>query len=223
MSVVTMIQEAVGVKADGVCGPKTVAAIAAKLGCPATAKAIQEAVGATADGIIGPRTLAAVAQKLELGAAVPSQAEVRSGKSIYGKAGDESNLVRITPPYQLYYEGVAVPSIRCHKLVADDLLAALNDVLAHYGAERLHKLGLDCYSGCFNDRSTVAGKSKSMHAWGIAVDFDAEHNAYAMRSPQARFSGEEYRAFIDIMEWHGFASMGRRADKDWMHFQHASF
>lgn len=224
MSTIAEIQKHVGVKVDGMWGPKTTAAVAAKLGCLAKVHAVQTCVGVKADGVVGPNTVAAVAEALGLtGAAVPTQAEVRTGKSLYGKAGDESNLVQVVPPYKLYYEGVGVRAIRCHKAVAADLLAALSAVLAAYGAERIHKLGLDIYGGCFNNRSTVGGKSKSMHAWGIAIDMDPEHNAYAMRAPQARFSGEAYKTFIDIMEGHGFLSMGRRADKDWMHFQHASF
>lgn len=224
MSTITEIQKAVGVTADGVWGSKTQAAVAEKLGCAATSKEIQRAVGAAPDGIIGTRTMAAVAEKLGLKpCAVPTQAAVRKGTSVYGRAGDTGNLVTLVPPYQLYYEGTAVKTMQVHREAAADLLQALREVLAQYGAEEIHRLGLDRYSGCFADRKTRGGSSTSMHAWGVAVDFDAEHNQLAWGKPKARFSGDEYRAFIDIMERNNFFSMGRRSDRDWMHFQRAQF
>lgn len=224
MSTIAKIQTAVGAKADGIWGPKTLAAVAGRLGVENSAKAVQAAVGVTADGIIGPKSVAAIAAKLGVAVPkIPTQAEVRKGNSVYGKAGDTGNLVTLVPPYQLYYEGTAVKTMQVHREAAADLLAALREVLAYYGETEIHRLGLDLYSGCFNDRKTRNGSSTSMHAWGIAVDFDAEHNQLAWGKPRARFSGAEYKPFIDIMERHNFLSLGRRSDRDWMHFQRAAF
>lgn len=58
------IQNLVGTTADGIWGPKTQKAVAAKLGCSNTVKALQKAVGTTADGIVGPNTLNAILSKL---------------------------------------------------------------------------------------------------------------------------------------------------------------
>lgn len=224
MSTLTTIQNAVGVTADGIWGPKTQAAVAAKMGVKNDAKVIQNTVGVKADGIVGPKTIAAIAAKMGVPVkAIPTQAAVRKGTSVYGKAGDESNLMVLVPPYQLYFEGTEVKTIRVHREAAADLLAALREVLVHYGAAQIHRLGLDLYSGCYAYRKTRSGASMSMHAWGVAVDFDAEHNQMAWGKPRARFSGDEYRAFIDIMERHNFISMGRHSDRDWMHFQRATF
>lgn len=57
------IQGHCGAKVDGVWGPKTKAAVAAKLGCPNSVKGIQKAVDITADGIVGPITIEAVFKK----------------------------------------------------------------------------------------------------------------------------------------------------------------
>lgn len=51
------IQKAVGTTADGLWGPATTKAVAAKLKCNASISSIQRTIGATADGIVGSRTL----------------------------------------------------------------------------------------------------------------------------------------------------------------------
>lgn len=58
------IQQAVGTTADGLWGPATRKAVAAKLGCGDSVESIQAKVGVTTDGIIGPNTLAAILDKL---------------------------------------------------------------------------------------------------------------------------------------------------------------
>lgn len=188
-------------------------------------KAIQKKVGTTPDGIIGDKTLAALAAALEVSlpaaTTLPTQAQVRAGTSIFGRAGCEDELVNIVPPYTLYYEGKAVKTIRVHRLIAGRVEAALRAVLEHYGQEAISRLGLDVYSGSYNYRSTSTGSSLSMHAWGIALDFDAEHNSYAMKKPKARFSGAEYDAWWRIWEEQGAVSLGRERDYDWMHIQFA--
>ena len=189
-------------------------------------KAIQAKVGTTPDGIIGDKTLAALAAALGVETtdeleSIPTQAQVRAGKSAYGTPGDESALVSLVPPYTLYYEGKAVKSIRVHRLIASRVEAALSAVLKAYGAAKIKQLGLDQYSGSYNYRSTSTGSSLSMHAWGIALDFDAEHNSYAMKKPKARFSGPEYDAWWRIWEEQGAVALGRERDYDWMHIQFA--
>lgn len=239
ISLIKKIQTAVGTTADGIIGPKTLKAVASKVGATvssvekSTIKSIQTKVGATADGIIGPKTLNAIAQKLGLLSQPtqnsscatikwPSQSSVRSGKSIFGKVGDESNLVNIKPPYTLYYEGKALSTIRVHKAVADTVQTILKEVLEYYGAEKIHQLGLDQYSGAYNYRKTTSGTKYSMHAWGVAIDWDAENNTYSMHKPKARLSKDECKKWWEIWEKHGALSLGRKSDYDWMHVQFTS-
>lgn len=217
---VKRIQEAVGTTPDGTFGPMTLAAVAQRLDVAMTLRVVQHRVGAKVDGIFGPETANKIYVALGLG--WPSQADVRSGKSIFGKAGDESNLVSITPPYQLYYEGKPLKTIRVHKLIANDVREALEEVLDYYGVERIHELGLDDYSGSYNYRATASGKSLSMHAWGIALDFAANKNAYSTKKPHASLSKPECEAWWRIWEAHGAVSLGRARNYDWMHLQFAS-
>ena len=190
-------------------------------------KTIQNKLNVTADGIIGPVTLSAIEDALGIQpnvevASMPTQAQVRSGKSVFGAPGVESNLVNITPAYQLYYEGTPVQTIRVHKCIADRVARVFQRVLEAYGSEKIRALGLDQYSGSYNYRSTSSGSSLSMHAWGIALDFDAEHNTYSMHRPDARLSGAEYETWWTIWEEEGGVSLGRERDYDWMHVQFAT-
>lgn len=188
-------------------------------------KQIQRKVGVAEDGIIGPLTVEAICRALELPAAAPtwpSQAHVRTGKSCFGKPGNEQALTSIVPPYPLYFEGQQVRTIRVHSLIATHVQQALREVLAHYGQEAIHRLGLDIYGGSYAYRATSSGNSLSMHAWGIALDFAPETNAYSTRAPRATLSSPECRKWWEIWEAHGATSLGRQRDYDWMHLQFAS-
>ena len=198
------VQRALGLKADGLPGPKTLAAVALKLRC----HEIWSAGIAAALDIALPRSW-------------PDQATVRAGLSIFGRPGDENNLVSIVPPYPLYYEGRPVKTIRVHQAIAQDVQAALAEVLAAYGLDRIRALHLDQYGGSYNDRSTAGGKSKSMHAWGIALDFDPERNSYSSKAPHAGLSRPECEEWWRIWEAHGAVSLGRERNYDWMHLQFA--
>lgn len=184
---------------------------------------IQSAIGVTADGIIGPKTIAAImsALNIEKRPEWPTQAEVRSGNSVFGRAGQESHLVNVQPPYPLYFDGQRVRTIRVHRLIADHVSAALHEILAHYGQAEISRLGLDQYGGSYNYRQTTSGGALSMHAWGIALDFCPDQNAYEKRSPYASLSHPDCDAFWDIWEAHGAVSLGRARDFDWMHLQFA--
>ena len=218
-----------------------------------TIKNIQKKVGATADGIIGKNTLNSIISVLSKKPAIKNnidplvqkyidkpikytevdyksslvkQSVLRSGSSAFGKAGCENMLVNVPVPanYPLKYDGNPVKSIRIHKLVADRLAAALQDIINHYG-EDIEKVapGACCYDGSYNFRQSRGSSSQSVHSWGVAIDFDAGNNTMKMAAPKARLSQDIYKPFFDIWEYHGFMSLGRRGNYDWMHIQAAYF
>lgn len=92
--VVKQIQEKVGVTADGIWGPKTQAAVAAKLGVENMPGSIQRAVGAKVDGIIGEKTHAAILEKLGGHKEAPKSFEV---KHIFVDPGHTSDYGREHP------------------------------------------------------------------------------------------------------------------------------
>jgi len=96
-------------------------------------------------------------------------------------------------------------------------------LLVLYGYDKLKELGIDLFGGCFNYRKMRGGSSYSVHAWGLAIDLDPARNTLNETSKTARFARPEYKALIDIFYKHGFVSLGREANYDWMHFQWNKF
>jgi hypothetical protein len=137
----------------------------------------------------------------------------------YGAPG--TNHTRITPPYQVYYGDQKVGSILINQKCADSALRAMQSILSHYGAERIHELGVDRYGGCFNDRPMRGGTRKSMHAYACAIDWDPARNPLRADHRTAQFAKPEYAAFLDAWEAEGWTSLGRARDFDWMHVQAA--
>lgn len=140
----------------------------------------------------------------------------------YGKPGTESNLVNIKLPYPMriaWDTKTTVKTMRCHKLVADKFTAVFNDLLLHYGLPKLQELGIDLFGGCYNFRQMCGGSDWSRHSWGIAIDLDPSRNQLKWGKDRAVFAKPEYKAMIDIFYKHGFISLGRERNYDWMHFE----
>lgn len=140
----------------------------------------------------------------------------------FGKADPKgSYLVMIDLPYTMYYDKQPVNKMRCHKKVAKAFTNVFKDLLAHYGFAKLNSLQIDDFGGCFKYRLMRGSNTKmSAHSWGIAIDLNASRNTLKETSSTARFARPEYKAMIDIFEKHGFASLGKLKNYDWMHFQY---
>jgi len=142
----------------------------------------------------------------------------------YGKPNvtGDGYLVTILLPYPMRLawdtENV-VNKMRCHKLVAGRFLAVFNEILRVYGYAKIKELGIDLFGGCFNFRKMRGGNDWSMHSWAIAIDLDPARNQLKETSKTARFARPEYKAMIDIFYKHGFISLGREKNYDWMHFE----
>lgn len=142
----------------------------------------------------------------------------------FGKANKTGKgyLVRIDLPYPMrlaWDTNKKVNSITCHRLISDRLLNVFNDLLYHYGYDRIVELGIDLYGGCFNYRVMRGGKSLSKHSWGIAIDLDPMRNLLHETKRTARFARPEYKKMIDIFYENGFISYGIEKNYDFMHFE----
>lgn len=222
------IQKSVKVVVDGIIGTKTLDAIIEVIKPKNIISKAVENIKNLYNTIIGKKEVTDEKSnkinftEIKYKSKLIKQSTIRRGDSSFGPAGCENRLVSVKIPegYPMKYDGKPVKSIRIHELVADRLEAALNDILAYYGPD-IEKIapGTCVYDGSYNFRKTRNSSSQSIHSWGLAIDFDAANNQLKTKSPHARFSQEIYKPFIDILEHHGFASLGRRSDGDWMHFQ----
>jgi hypothetical protein len=99
-------------------------------------------------------------------------------REFYGDPGDEANLVAIEFPFPMYYGGQLVTKTRCHKKVADSLLRILKNIGQRSSSSREILEPVSDYGGVFNFRKKRGGTSYSVHAWGAAIDLDADDNTF---------------------------------------------
>jgi hypothetical protein len=141
----------------------------------------------------------------------------------YGRPNQRGTYLRpFTLPFPLrvaWAPKTLVRSLSCHHLETERLAAIFADILAHYGPARIRELGIDLFGGCFSYRRMKLHNAWSRHAWGIAVDLDPDRNGLHVDHTRAQFARPEYAAMIDAFEAHGWLSLGRRMDLDWMHFE----
>jgi hypothetical protein len=93
------------------------------------------------------------------------------------------------------------------------------DLLVHYGLAEIKRLGIDLFGGCFAFRKMRGGNDYSRHSWAIAIDLDPARNSLKATSKTAQFAKPAYKPMIDIFYKHGFVSLGREKNYDWMHFE----
>ena len=141
----------------------------------------------------------------------------------YGKPNQQgSYLTTIKLPYPMrlaWDKNTKETTMRCHKLVANDFVNVFEEILEHYGYEKIVELGIDLFGGCFNFRQMRGGSDYSRHSWGIAIDLDPERNQLKESKKTARFARPEYKPMIDIFYKYGFIGLGVEKDYDWMHWE----
>lgn len=136
----------------------------------------------------------------------------------YGAPGPEveAQLVRVVPPFQMYYDGKPISFIKFHRKAADALKAALDEIWEHYGRDqrKIDALGISKYAGAYNPRKIRGSATRwSNHAFGAAIDLDAERNGFntghgtmpqpvvdAFKRQGARWGGD-YRGRTDPMHF----------------------
>lgn len=187
---------------------------------------VQQQHGLRADGVVGPLTaavldaphaaLVATAKPLVAASSWPHD-DTASLLAFYGKPwGDSSLLVQVPVPYAMTYSGTPVHTVRFHSRGAAALGAALGAVaaLAEDDPSVLRHVGK--FSGSYNYRPVRGSSRLSCHAFGAAVDFDADSLPLGHDVPSA----EMPQAVVDAFKAQGFFWGGDyRGRKDPMHFQ----
>lgn len=147
------MQRRVGAVADGVWGPKSVAACKEHL------------------------------RKLMPAKNPWPKSDRASLRAFYGEPGDESQLVSFTFPFPMFYDGRPVKTSRCHQKVKESLLRVLARIGELYGKDRRVMSAAEDFGGMFNFRNVRGGSVLSVHSWGAAIDLDADKNAFKSTWP----------------------------------------
>lgn len=153
----------------------------------------------------------------------PNQAGVRAFFGEPGSPACTSGKVKLPAKMRIAWDKeTLIPSFSCHAKVADALTSIFTETYKHYGEGDWRKLGLDLFGGCYNYRKMRGGSSWSMHSWGIAVDLDPANNQLKWGRDRATFAKPVYEPFWKIVESHGFTSLGRKYNYDYMHLEATS-
>lgn len=144
---------------------------------------------------------------------------------------ERKSLVVVEPPHgwRLRYQSEKgpVPSrgIRMHRLVEQAFLSAMSDVWK-VAVERwpsdplawLREKRLDLHGGGFNFRAVRGSKKLSLHAYGIAIDWDPLHNARGSK-PETWTLPEWW---YEVWSAHGWIDGRHFSPSDAMHVQWAT-
>ena len=142
-------------------------------------KVMQRRIGVKDDGVWGAASMAAC--RAHLRGLMPAvnpwpKAERAALEAFYGRPGDEAQLVSFTFPFPMFYLGKRVLAGRCHRKVKESLLRVLTEIGDRWGDQRGILEEAEDYGGIYAFRNSRGGGSLSMHAWGIAIDLDADDN-----------------------------------------------
>lgn len=180
---------------------------------------MQRKVGVEADGFWGPISIAACQKYLRSMMPNPNpwpSASQQSLRDFYGPPGDESNLVTIEFPYPAFYEGKRVTKTRVHHKCAESLLRVLKRIGTSFGTRRDVMEEAEDYGGVFNFRLKRGGTTYSVHAWGAAIDLDADDNMFRDSWPMRADMPLE---IMECFAFEGWISAGAFWGYDAMHFQ----
>lgn len=142
--------------------------------------------------------------------------------AFYGKRGTQ--LITIDFPYEMkisWDQRMRTKRVTCHSKVADSLTKVLSKVKDIYGEREIDRLRLNTYGGCYSNRRMRGGNLWSMHAWGIALDFDPDRNRLKWGRDQAAFAHPDYYDWWKCWQEEGWLSLGQARNFDWMHVQAA--
>jgi hypothetical protein len=132
-----------------------------------------------------------------------------------------AHIEHVKPPWLLHMGELEIHFIKINKVAAPSLELVLNEIWTACGKSqaKVEALHIDRFSGDCIVRLMRGGKAVSMHAFALAVDFDAGENE--LGSHHGFFTPESL--IVKRFEKHGWIWGGRWEGRpDPMHFQFAT-
>src|SRR5512143_336902 len=145
--------------------------------------------------------------------------DTESLTAFYGRPGTQSNLVLVKPPWRMTYEGRPIKGVQIHRKCAESLKRVFDDIAEQVDNDWSQlPPGAVKFSGSYNYRRIRGSSRVSTHAFGAAVDLDAEDNPMNSRGDKGTMSPIVINAFKrEGWFWGG----DFKSRKDPMHFQAA--
>ena len=148
-----------------------------------------------------------------------SQCDSFYGNPRAGAVWQSANLVHVTCPWKMHIEHTPVAAITIHRKCAESLAGVLDAIWTAVGKAQTEivRLRYDLFDGSFNYRPMRGSQRLSMHAYGCAIDWDAEDNAF--HSTRHLFRGDSL--LVVKFREAGWVWGGEWSPPDAMHVQAA--
>jgi hypothetical protein len=110
--------------------------------------------------------------------------DTASKRAFYGDFREKSwagvNLVRVYPPFKMYFNKKPVNGVLVHKKCAAAFQAAFSEIWEKCGHDQkqVDKSGASDYAGCFNIRKISKSDNWSNHSWACAIDLSPSTNGF---------------------------------------------
>lgn len=131
------------------------------------------------------------------------------------------HIVHVETPWQLMMGDIHIPYIKINNIAAESLKRVIEKTwdACNKSTDKIHQIHADQFSGDWVIRQMRGLHTTSMHAYGLAIDFDAPHNP--LGSSHGFFTAQNplVRAF-ESEGWTWGGSWSHRPDS--MHFQYAT-
>jgi hypothetical protein len=132
-----------------------------------------------------------------------------------------AHIEHLSPPFALHMGDLDIHFLKVNRCAAPSLKLILNDIwtACSRSQAKIAALHLDRFSGDWVVRQMRGGASTSMHAYALALDFDAGENALGQH--HGFFTPDSL--IVKCFEKHGWIWGGRWEGRpDPMHFQFAT-
>lgn len=136
---------------------------------------------------------------------------------------ERQHIVRVRTPYTLWMGDIEIKRIAMNKICAESILTILENIQEYYGNdyEAMEQAGVTDFGGAWNVRTMRGGSNLSMHAYGLAIDLNADLNPLGKKPGWKKGSFTEDHPVVQMFRKEGWVWGGPWSRPDGMHFQAA--
>ena len=136
---------------------------------------------------------------------------------------ERTHIVRVRTPYKLWMGDLEIKRIAMNKICAESILNILEQIQYYYNNDysAMERAGVTDFGGAWNVRTMRGSSSLSMHAYGLAIDLNADRNPLCIKPGKLKDSFTEDHPVVQMFRQEGWVWGGPWTRPDGMHFQAA--